>query len=76
MFRISNKKDVKEKPFGSNCACILVMILIIIIFFVDLPWSNSLFLLPKLNYVNAILNFAKWIIVLIILMILMLRTSD
>jgi hypothetical protein len=73
---ISNKEDVKEKPFGSNCACILVIILFIIIMFINLPWFNSFFLLLELSYVVAILNWAKWIIVVIILIILILRNFD
>ena len=75
MFSISNKEDVKKKSSGSNCACILVMIMIVLIS-MDLFWINYLPSFPELNYIISLLDALKWIIVVAILIIILVRNSD
>lgn len=67
MFNITSKEEGEKRPFGSNIDCILLIILAFIVMF-DLA-SFLYITIPFLDIV-------KWFIVIMILIILIIRTSN
>ena len=75
MSSVSNKEEVEKNTFSSNCACILLVLLLIFIF-IDLAFFNQFSPLSELSLLIPLFDAAKWIIVAIILIILVLKNSN